>query len=154
MRFFVLGFIPQTAPPGPIRDVLGPFWFFFASWLSYKHFKMTPWGPMYWGNETPQCPMYRGVAKLDPLKIQKSPKYRWVETPRCPRYRRVETPRCPKHQRVKTLELLCESKLPSVLCTGELWLPGVLCTGESFFCFLNLKAHAVAFKATFIQKAV
>ena len=40
---------------------------------------------------TPRCPKYRGVAKLDPLKIQKSPKYRRVETPQCPRYRRVKT---------------------------------------------------------------
>jgi len=30
--------------------------------------------------------MYRGVAKLDPLYIQNSPKYRGVETPRCPKY--------------------------------------------------------------------
>ena len=84
---------------------------FLASWLSYRHFKMTPWcpvhwrvetprGPMYRGVKTPRCPMYRGVTKLDPLKIQKSPKYQRVETPRCPRYR-------------------------------ELGLPGVLCTGES-----------------------
>ena len=45
---------------------------FFASWLSYKHFKMTP-----------QCPMHRGV-----------------KTPWCPRYRRVETPRCPMYRGV------------------------------------------------------
>ena len=35
--------------------------FFFASWLSCKHFKMTPRCPMHWGVETPRCPMYRGV---------------------------------------------------------------------------------------------
>ena len=29
-EIFVLGFFPQTAPPGPIRDVLGPFRFFFC----------------------------------------------------------------------------------------------------------------------------
>ena len=28
---------------------------FFASWLSYKHFKMTSWCPMYRGVNTPQC---------------------------------------------------------------------------------------------------
>jgi len=39
---------------------------------------------MYWGVETPRCPMYRGVTKLGPLKIQKSPKY-----PRCPMYREL-----------------------------------------------------------------
>ena len=44
----------------------------------------TPGCPMYRGVETPRCPMYQGVAKLDPLMIQNSPKYRGVETPRCP----------------------------------------------------------------------
>ena len=39
---------------------------------------------MYRGVVTPQCPMYRGVAKPDLLKIQNSPKYRGVETPQCP----------------------------------------------------------------------
>jgi len=33
--------------------------------------------------------MFRGVAKLDPLKIQNSPKYRGDKTPRCPMYRGV-----------------------------------------------------------------
>ena len=50
-------------------------------------------GPKYWGVETPWCPRYQGVTKLDTLKIQKSPKYP-----------RVETPRCPKHPSVKTLQ--------------------------------------------------
>ena len=36
--------------------------------------------------------MYWGVTKLDPLKIQNSPKYWGVETPWCPKYRGVETP--------------------------------------------------------------
>ena len=40
---------------------------FLASWLSFKHFNMTPRGPMYWGG-----------AKLYPLKNQKSPKYQGV----------------------------------------------------------------------------
>jgi len=34
--------------------------------------------------KTPRCPMYWGVAKPDPRKIQNSPKHRGVETPRCP----------------------------------------------------------------------
>ena len=68
--------------------------------------------PKYRGVKTPRCPMYRGFAKFDPLKIQNSPKYRGVETPRCPMYR------------------------------------------ESFFVFLNLQAHAASFKATLIQKTV
>jgi len=51
---------------------------------------------------TPRCPKYRGVAIVDLLKIQKSPKCRRVETPRCPKYRRVETPRCPKYRGVRT----------------------------------------------------
>ena len=66
--------------------------------------------PKYQRVETPQCPMYRGVAKLDPWKIQNSPKHRGVETPRCP-----------IHQGV-------------------------------FFGFLNIQVHATAFKAAFIQK--
>ena len=36
-EIFCTRFFPQTVPPGSIRDVD-----FFASWLSYKHFKMTP----------------------------------------------------------------------------------------------------------------
>ena len=43
--------------------------------------------------------MYWGVAKPDPLKIQNSPKYRGVETPRV----------------LGSGEL----RLPGVLCTGE-----------------------------------
>ena len=39
--------------------------------------------------KTPRCPMYRGVAKLDPLMIQNSPKYRGVKTPWCPMNRGV-----------------------------------------------------------------
>ena len=51
----------------------------------------TPPCPKYWVVETPRCPKYWGVAILDPLKIQNSPKYRGV-TPRCPKYWGVETP--------------------------------------------------------------
>ena len=40
----------------------------------------TPRGPMCQGVETPWCPIYRGVAKLDPLNIQNSPKYRTGES--------------------------------------------------------------------------
>ena len=53
---------------------------FFAYWLSYKHFKMTP-----------RCPMYQGVAIVDLLMIQNSPKYRGVKTPQCHMYRGVKT---------------------------------------------------------------
>ena len=57
----------QTCP----RAVL----IFFAYWLSYGHFKMTPRCPMYQGVETPRCSMYQGV-----------------ETPQCPKYQGFETP--------------------------------------------------------------
>ena len=46
---------------------------------------------MYWGVDTPRCPMFRGVAIVDLLMIQNSPKYRGVKTPRCPMYRGVKT---------------------------------------------------------------
>ena len=36
--------------------------------------------------------MYQGVAIVDFLMIQNSPKYRGVETPWCPMYRGVEKP--------------------------------------------------------------
>ena len=59
---------------------------------------------MYRGVETPGCPMYRGVAIVDLLMIQNSPKYRGVKTPRYPMYQGVETPWCPMYQGVKTLK--------------------------------------------------
>ena len=95
---------------------------------------------MYRGVKTPRGPMYRGVAKLDPLLIQNSPKYRGVKTPRCPMYRGVKTPRCPKYRGVAILDL------PKI--------QNVLSTGESFFVSLNLQVHATAFKATLIQKTI
>ena len=52
------------------------------------------------------------------------------------------------------LQNLTRWKSKIVLSTGESQLPGVLGTGESFFISLNLQAHAAAFKATFVQKAV
>ena len=112
----------------------------------------TPWGPMYRGDKTPRCPMYRGVTKLDPLKIQKSPKYQRVETPRCPRYRRVETPQCPKQRGVKTLQCFVSQNSPVSYGTGESRLPGVLCTRESFFVSLNLQAHAAPIKQNSFKK--
>ena len=35
---------------------------------------------------TPWCPIHRGVAQFDPLKIQNCPNYRGVATPRCPKH--------------------------------------------------------------------
>ena len=60
----------------------------------------TPQGPMCWGVEKPLCPMYRGVAKLDLLNVQNSPKYWGVETSRYPMYWGVETPQCPMYRGV------------------------------------------------------
>ena len=57
---------------------------------------------MYQGVETPRGPMYQGVAIVDLLMIQNSPKYRGVETPQCPMYQGVKTPRCPMYRGVET----------------------------------------------------
>ena len=74
---------------------------------------------MYRGVKTPQCPKYRGVAIVDLLKIQKSPKYWRVENPRCPKYQRVETPRCPKYQGVKTPQYLGSQNSPVYYVPGS-----------------------------------
>ena len=55
---------------------------------------------MYRGVETPWCPIYRGVAKPDPLKIQNSPKYQGVSTPWYLGHQGVETSRCPMYRGV------------------------------------------------------
>ena len=101
-RYFLYSvFSPKQLLLVPLDMSYGRF-DFFAYWLSYGHFKMTPrcpmyrgvetpQGPKYRGVETPQCPMYQGVAIVDLLKIQNSPKYRGVETPWCPKHRGVKT---------------------------------------------------------------
>ena len=122
-------FSPKQLLLVPLEMSLGRF-DFFPSWLSYKHFKMTPRcpmhlrvetprGPMYRGVKTPRCPMYRGVAKLDPLKIQKSPKYRRAKTTRCPRYQRVKTLRCPMYRGVKTLQYFVSQNSPVSYVPGS-----------------------------------
>ena len=99
---------------------------------------------MHRGVKTPQCPKYHGVAILDPLNIQKSPKCQRVETPRCPMYQRVETSRCPKYRGVRTPQYFVrQNSLVS-------YVPG-----SRFFLYSwNLQAHAASFKATLIQKTV
>jgi len=56
-RDFCSRFFPQTAPPGPIRDVLGPFWFFVLLGWDLSILK---WLPGAWDTgELPQKPCDR-----------------------------------------------------------------------------------------------
>ena len=83
MRFAVFGCFPPNNSSWPHQRCPRANFDFFAFWLSYKHFKMTTRCPRHRRVETPRCPKYRGVAIVDLLKIQKSPKCWRVETYKC-----------------------------------------------------------------------
>ena len=114
-EIFCARFFPQTAPPGPIRDVLGLFRFFLLLVWVISILKWLP-GVLCTGElrlpgvlctRESKLPgvLCTGESRLLSTLWGKTPwcsKCRGIETPRCPMYQGIETPRCPMYRGVET----------------------------------------------------
>ena len=102
-EIFCTRFSPQTAPPGPIRDILGPFWFFLLlGWV----ISILKWLPGVLCTRESRLP---GVLSTGESKLPGVLGTRELRLP--------------------GVLSIGESRLPGVLGTGESRLPSVLCTG-------------------------
>ena len=121
-EIFCTRFFPQTAPPGPIRDVLGPFRFFLLLGWVISILKWLP-GVLWTGELRFPGVLCTGESKLPGVLCTGE-----SQNLTCWKSKRVPST---GESRLPGALGTEEWRLPGVLGTGEWRLPGVLSTGES-----------------------